>query len=45
MQKWKYFEEQCTKYLQEEFGEFAEFDCEGGSDSTVSDILVYALFL
>lgn len=40
MQKWKYFEKQCTKYLQEEFGEFAEFDCEGGSDSTVSDILV-----
>lgn len=40
MKKWKEFEIQCTDYLNERFGMYAEFIHQGGADSTVADILV-----
>ena len=40
MANWRKLEKKCTKYLQKEFGEFAEFVCEGSSDSTKPDISV-----
>ncbi len=39
---WKTFEVECTAYLNERFGMYATFIHEGGSDSTVPDILVKA---
>ncbi|MBR1424446.1 hypothetical protein IJ579_02660 [bacterium] len=40
MPNWEEFEKQCTDYLNQEFCNFATFKTMGGSDSTVSDILV-----
>lgn len=40
MTKWKEFEIQCTDFLNKRFGAYARFFHQGGSDSTVSDILV-----
>ncbi len=40
MTSWRDFEEGCFNYLNEEFGSYAKFTHKGGSDSTVSDILV-----
>ncbi len=40
MKKWEDFEIECTDYLNETFGQYAEFYHQGGADSTVSDILV-----
>lgn len=37
---WKDFEETCTKYLNDKFGDYAEFSHLGCSDSTKPDILV-----
>ena len=36
---WEKFEIDSTSYLNRTFGSYANFDCEGGSDSTISDIL------
>lgn len=40
MKKWEQFEIDCTKYLNEEFGEYATFTHQGRSDSTIPDIKV-----
>lgn len=40
MTTWNDFEFQCTKYLENNFGKYATFTLEGGSDSTISDIMV-----
>ncbi len=40
MPKWELFEENCTDYLNQNFGEYAKFVHQGCSDSTKSDILV-----
>lgn len=40
MEQWLAFEVQCTKYLNQKFGERASFCHLGGEDSTVPDILV-----
>lgn len=40
MKIWEDFEIKCTNYLNERFGTYAHFFHNGGSDSTVSDILV-----
>lgn len=40
MSTWEKFEEDCTKFLNEQFGEYASFIRQGGSDSTVLDIKV-----
>ena len=40
MTTWNDFELQCTAYLKEHFGKYATFIHQGGSDSTISDILV-----
>ena len=40
MEKWKNFEVSCADYLNKNFGTYARFALQGGSDSTVSDILV-----
>lgn len=37
---WEEFEVQCTDYLNHRFGQWAKFFHQGGSDSTVADILV-----
>lgn len=37
---WEDFEIKCTKYLNERFGAYARFIHQGGSDSTIPDILV-----
>lgn len=37
---WETFENLCTNYLNETFGNYATFTLEGGSDSTTADILV-----
>lgn len=37
---WEDFENDCTKYLITNFGKYADFIHEGGSDSTISDIEV-----
>lgn len=37
---WEEFEIQCTEYLNKKFGAYAHFIHQGGSDSTVPDILV-----
>ena len=37
---WKKFEEDCTEYLQQQFGKYATFTQQGKSNSRVSDILV-----
>lgn len=40
MEKWEEFEIQCTNYLNDKFGYYADFFHQGGADSTVPDILV-----
>lgn len=40
MQSWQVFEDKCTEYLKSKFSAYASFASQGGSDSTVSDILV-----
>lgn len=40
MQRWQIFENQCANYLNKKFSDYATFVGQGGSDSTVSDILV-----
>ena len=40
MAAWEDFEYKCTDYLNEKFGVYANFIHQGGSDSTVPDILV-----
>lgn len=40
MSIWKDFESDCTDYLNDRFGAYAKFIHQGGSDSTVPDILV-----
>ena len=40
MEKWKDFELDCTNYLIQKFGAYATFIHQGGTDSTVPDILV-----
>lgn len=40
MPTWSDFEVQCTDYLEDRFGGYARFIHQGGSDSTVPDILV-----
>ena len=40
MSIWKDFEIQCTEYLNNKFGAYATFIHQGGSNSTVPDILV-----
>lgn len=40
MPRWKEFESNCTNYLKDKYGNFAEFILQGGSDSTTPDILV-----
>ncbi len=40
MSTWATFEIECTKYLNNRFKSYANFLHQGGSDSTVSDILV-----
>ena len=40
MAVWEDFEYKCTDYLNEKFGVYANFIHQGGSDSTVPDILV-----
>lgn len=40
MSTWENFEFQCTDYLRNKFGAYADFEHQGGSDSTVPDILV-----
>lgn len=40
MISWDMFEDKCARYLNEKFGNFAFFRLLGGSDSTMSDILV-----
>lgn len=40
MSKWEDFEIECTVFLNRRFGEYATFIHQGGSDSTVPDILV-----
>lgn len=40
MSTWKDFEVQCTDYLNDKFGHYADFIHQGGADSTVPDILV-----
>lgn len=37
---WEDFEVECTDYLNQQFGSYATFYHQGGSDSTVADILV-----
>lgn len=37
---WEDFEIQCTKYLNENFNDYARFTHQGGADSTTPDILV-----
>lgn len=40
MKTWEKFEIDATKYLNDKFGDLAEFIHQGGSDSTIPDILV-----
>ena len=40
MATWENFEIDSTAYLNRVFGAYATFDCQGGSDSTISDIEV-----
>lgn len=40
MSTWKNFEIQCTDYLNQKFIKYATFTHQGGSNSTVADILV-----
>lgn len=40
MKDWEKFEIQCTDYLNNRFGAYAQFFHQGGPDSTVPDILV-----
>lgn len=42
MASWEQFEIDCTNFLNNNFGQYAHFIHEGGSDSTVPDILVQA---
>lgn len=37
---WEDFEIECTKFLNDQFGEYARFYHQGGSDSTIPDIKV-----
>lgn len=43
MSNWENFEIECVDYLNRKFGRYAEFIHQGGSDSTVPDILVKTL--
>ena len=40
MSKWEKFEMECTQYLNNNFGKYANFIHQGGADSTVPDIFV-----
>lgn len=40
MSNWEKFEKDCTAYLRNTFGKYADFECCGGSDSSQSDIMV-----
>ncbi len=40
MSIWENFEEECTGYLNSQFGKYASFRHRGGSDSSVADIAV-----
>lgn len=40
MKNWQEFEIQCTDYLNNKFGHYAKFFHQGGTDSTIPDILV-----
>lgn len=40
MELWEEFEIQCTTYLNQRFGAYAQFIHQGGADSTTPDILV-----
>ncbi len=40
MKSWEKFELDCTNYLSKTFGDYAKFIHQGGSDSTIPDILV-----
>ena len=40
MKKWEEFEEQCLEFLEENFGDYADFILQGKENSIVSDILV-----
>lgn len=40
MSKWKEFENESARYLREKYGEYADFEGKGKSDSSVSDIEV-----
>ena len=40
MSTWEQFEIDCTRFLMEQFGEYATFIHQGRSDSTVPDIKV-----
>ena len=37
---WEKFEIECTNFLKEQFGDYAKFTRQGGSDSTIPDIKV-----
>lgn len=43
MSNWENFEIECVDYLNHEFGSYAKFIHQGGSDSTVPDIFVETL--
>lgn len=43
MTVWEDFELKCTDYLNQQFGKYASFMHQGGTDSTVPDILVKTL--
>lgn len=40
MQNWKNYELECLLYLQKNFGNYAKFELQGGSNSSISDISV-----
>ena len=40
MSKWENFEVECTNFLNEQFGKYAKFYHQGGSNSTIPDIEV-----
>lgn len=40
MKQWKKFEEECVKYLNDNFRDYAIFELKGGSNSTLPDIFV-----
>lgn len=40
MARWKKYEKECCDFIIKEYGDFAKFCPQGGSNSTVSDVLV-----